>query len=301
MFSRYPEFKEVTLQMREVLHPLFKRLTEGISEFTFANIYLFRKIHSYKIAKLPVENRANPSVGNIREIHPDLYLIMGEDDGERFAMLPFGIPEERVLSQILEDCDFIKSVSQSQVLRFAELGLDVREDRDNFDYIYLKTELAELKGRKFHRKKNLLNAFIHNHRYEGKPLLEEYHGDALRVIEQWRVERSEQGDYEAACEAIEKAEFLSLCGGIYYVDGIPAAYSLGEEIAGGNTYVIHFEKAVGNYKGLYQFINMSFASILPDKYLYINREQDLGIEGLRQAKMSYNPHSFIKKYKAYKR
>jgi hypothetical protein len=289
MFTLYPEFGEVSLQMRDTLHPLFKRHSDGVSEFTFANIYLFRKAHSYRIARL----EGYPP--------PGLYVITGEDNGERFAMLPFGIPHQAVISQILKGCAYIKGVSRTQVPQFTALGLDVREDRDNFDYLYLKEELADLKGRRFHRKKNLVNAFVNNHTYEGRPLLEEYQGDALEVIERWRREHSEEGDCEAAREAIEKAELLSLCGGIYYVDGEPAAYSLGEEIAGGNTFVVHFEKAVGSYKGLYQFINMSFASILPDKYLYINREQDLGIEGLRHAKMSYNPHGFIQKYRVYKR
>jgi hypothetical protein len=82
--------------------------------------------------------------------------------------------------------------------------------------------------------------------------------------------------------------------------GNPAGYTLGEEIAGGTTYVIHFEKALSQFRGLYQFINMSFASILPDKYTFINREQDLGDEGLRQAKMSYRPAGFVKKYRILK-
>ena len=85
------------------------------------------------------------------------------------------------------------------------------------------------------------------------------------------------------------------------MDGRPAGYTLGEEIAGGTTYLIHFEKAVPGYKGLYQFINMSFAGILPDKYVTINREQDLGDEGLRQAKLSYRPCGFVKKYRVYRK
>ena len=93
-------------------------------------------------------------------------------------------------------------------------------------------------------------------------------------------------------------EELQLCGGIYYVDGQPVAYSLGEELARGKSFVIHFEKAVSEYKGLWQFVNQAFASILPDKYETVNREQDLGNEGLRKAKLSYKPVGFVKKYRA---
>jgi hypothetical protein len=309
MCALHTGFREPSIEMRETLHPLFSSLTGGISEFTFANIYLFRKTHSYRIGKIPCgpqrDTGRRSGSGSDRERGESrradesaLYVITGAEKGERFLMLPFGIPPPDVLSQLMEGCSFIKCVSESQVPELRTLGFEVSEDRDNFDYIYLKSDLAELKGRRFHRKKNLVNAFVNQHNYEGRPLDESRLGDALEVIEEWRKERSDGADYEAAREAVEKSEELVLCGGIYYVDGRPAAYSLGEEIAGGNTYAIHFEKAVGSYKGLYQFINMSFAAILPEKYRYINREQDLGIEGLRKAKMSYNPHGFIKKHRA---
>ena len=92
---------------------------------------------------------------------------------------------------------------------------------------------------------------------------------------------------------------LKLTGCITYVDGEPAAYSLGEPINQGKCFVVQFEKAIGNYKGIYQFINRSFASMIDTKYRYINREQDLGDPGLRQAKMSYRPDNFVKKYKIF--
>ena len=76
------------------------------------------------------------------------------------------------------------------------------------------------------------------------------------------------------------------------------AYSLGEELMQGRSFAIHFEKAVNGYKGVWQFVNQAFAAILPEKYQTINREQDLGDQGLRSAKMSYKPCGFIKKYRA---
>lgn len=78
----------------------------------------------------------------------------------------------------------------------------------------------------------------------------------------------------------------------------PVAYSLGEELACGTSFVIHFEKAVDEYKGLWQFINQAFAAILPVQYETVNREQDLGNEGLRKAKLSYKPMGFVQKFKA---
>ncbi len=83
---------------------------------------------------------------------------------------------------------------------------------------------------------------------------------------------------------------------MYYVDNNPAGWCLGESVAKGRMFAVHFEKGLERYKGIYQFINQAFAASLPKHYLYINREQDLGDEGLRQAKTTYRPCGFVRKY-----
>ncbi len=284
MIPDYPESIEITMNLRPMLHPKFQALAEGISEFCFANIYLFRETHQYRLSQLD----------------GGLLVILGNDNGEPFFMLPFGLPEPSVLLTLFEQHKAIKAATEAQANTLASLGFKVMEDRDNFDYLYDREALAKLAGRKYHKKKNLVNAFINNYHYEGKPLLEEFIPDAIRVLELWRNGRDNPGDYKANREALEKAEELQLCGGIYYVEGEPAAFTLGEELAQGQSFVIHFEKALGKYKGIYQFVNQCFASILPEKYQFINREQDLGDPGLRQAKMSYQPVGFVKKYRVFR-
>lgn len=281
MIPTYPEFSELDIAMRRKLHPLFQNLGEGMSEFTFAGIYLFREAHRYRISDLT----------------GDSFVISGEDLHGRFFMLPFRIPDDDVLSALFQKFDCLKNASETQAGLLEKMGYRAIEDRDNFDYLYLRADLANLSGRKFHKKKNLVNAFLGSYSYEGRPLLDEYKGDALEVLETWRREHEGPGDYEAAVEALSKAGELQLCGGIYYVEGHPAAYTLGEEVALGRSFVTHFEKGISKYRGIYQFVNQCFASILPDKYLYINREQDLGDEGLRQAKLSYRPAGFVRKYR----
>lgn len=282
MIPTYPECAPLRLDMRPELHPLFQQLPEGISEFTFANLYLFRATHQYCASRLP-DGR---------------HLITGNDQGQRFFMLPFGLPEQLLLKELFHNFTMMKCVSEAQAAILQQQGYIVTEDRNNFDYLYLRTDLSHLSGRKFHKKRNLIKAFLNTYSYEGRPLLEEYLGDALAILDAWRQGHDEPGDYTAAKEALERAEELQLCGGIYYVDGHPAAYSLGEENARGASFVVHFEKAVSDYKGIWQFVNQAFASILPAHYHTINREQDLGDEGLRQAKLSYNPSGFVKKYRA---
>jgi hypothetical protein len=282
MLPRFPDTAELTLAMRPILHPLLQKLGEGISEFTFANIYLFRNSHNYRITTM----------------EDGLVVITGRDAGTPFFMSPFGVPGREDLESLFGLYSSMKCASAEQAELLAALGYAVTEDRNNFDYLYLREKLAGLSGRKLSRKRNQIKAFINNYTYEGRPLLEEHKKDAMLVLENWRQGREDPGDYAAAREGLEHMEELQLCGGIYYTGDVPIAYSLGEELMWGESFVIHFEKAVSGYKGLWQFVNQSFASILPEKYRYINREQDLGSDGLRAAKLSYQPVDFIKKYRA---
>lgn len=144
-----------------------------------------------------------------------------------------------------------------------------------------------------------MNAFVNNYNYDEQPLTEANTADAVRVLEEWRQNRSDEkdDDYEAAREALKLWKTLELKGYLVYVDGIPAAYTLGEALQRGRSFVVHFEKALQGFRGLYQFINKAFACILPRHYVHINREQDLGDEGLRQAKMTYRPSGFVEKFK----
>ena len=282
VIPEYPDSVAVSMALRPLLHPMFQTLPDGISEFTFANIYLFREAHEYSITRLPD--------GNL--------IILGRDKGHPFFMSPFNLPEKPLLDHLMANHERMKCASIRQKDALLAMGLVVTEDRDNFDYLYLRQELAELTGRKFQKKRNLIKAFLNNYNFEGKPLLNEYLADAFAILEAWRNEHESPGDYAAAREALEKSEELQLCGGIYYAEGQPAAYSLGEELACGTSFVIHFEKGLSRYKGVYQFVNQAFASIIGDPYTTLNREQDLGDEGLRQAKLSYRPTGFVKKFVA---
>ena len=281
MIPIYPDSCPLSLELRPILHEQLHKLPEGVSEITFANLYLFRSKHNYRLSR----------------VQANLPVIIGKDGHRPFFMLPCGLPPGEILSRLFTDHKNMKCVTEVQKDSLEKTGYTVEEDKDNFDYLYSRTDLAELHGRKFSKKRNLVNAFINNYEYTGKPLLEEYIPEALDILEQWRSEHGE-GDYFPAREALEKSWELQLCGGIYYVDNQPVAYSLGEELANGTSFVIHFEKAVQGYKGLYQFINQSFAAILPDFYDTINREQDLGDEGLRHAKHSYQPCGYVVKYRA---
>jgi len=278
--SLYPASDEITLGHRPLLHPLFKAHQQGISEFTFANILLFRGTHNYRLSRLA----SGPLV------------ITGADAEGPFFMLPFGLPPEGTLAGLLEGTAYMKCASSAVAEQMARRGCRVAEDRANFDYIYLRSEQAELAGRRFHKKKNLVNAFLATYSSEARPLVEANVKDALGLLDRWLAAHGAHGDYEAAKEALFNMEALALCGGIFYVNGEVAAFILGEELAP-DVFVIHFEKGAGDYHGLLQYANHRFAEMLPAKYVYINREQDMADAGLRLSKESYRPVGFVKKFK----
>jgi hypothetical protein len=279
----YPSSAALEIGAREALHPSLKALRPAISEFTFANLYLFRSVHNYMVSLLPDGSAA----------------ITGADRGESFFMLPFGLPGEDVLDELFRSFSFMKCVPENYVEELKGQGCAVKEDRANFDYLYSREELASLAGRKFHKKKNLVNFFTWRYEHGEEPLTDDRVNDALSVLDSWRGAEESPGDYEAAKEGLERCDELQLCGGVYYVEGKPAAYILGEEL-NPDTFVIHFEKGVPGVKGLLQYVNQSFASILPARYRLINREQDLGEDGLRLSKESWRPVGQVKKYRAVK-
>ncbi len=284
----YPEFAPIALDMRDELYPALNLSRDGISEFTFSNLYLFRGTYGYRIARLPGGG----------------FVIEGSKQGKSFFYVPCCLPDDAIFDELMTGHDYLKNLSESQAdahrLSLEARGYRVDEDRDNFDYLYLRADLAELSGKAYHKKRNLVNAFLNSYRYEQKPLSRENVADAIAVLDEWRSSKGVDGDYAAAREALELYDRLGMRGCVYYVESAPAGWCLGEPLARGKMFAIHFEKACDRYKGIYQFINQAFAQSLPAYFRHVNREQDLGDEGLRQAKMTYRPCGFVKKYRVTK-
>lgn len=281
----YPDFAPVDLEMREELYPSLNLIKAGISEFTFSNLFLFRHTYGYKVTRIPGRT----------------FVIEGAKRGSSFFYVPCDLPERAEFDRLMSRHDYLKNLSESQAqeyqVQLEQWGYRVVEDRDNFDYLYHRSDLAELSGKAYHKKRNLVNAFINSYSYEQKCLKKENVADAVAVLDEWRATKGVEGDYKAAREALELFDRLGMRGCVYYVDGQSAGWCLGEPLARARMFAIHFEKACDRFKGIYQFINQAFAQALPATFKSVNREQDLGDEGLRQAKMTYRPYGFVKKYR----
>ncbi len=173
--------------------------------------------------------------------------------------------------------------------------------REHFDYVYSSRELIDLKGNKFHKKKNLLAQFRKNYTFEYQPMTTECVESVLDLQENWcRWNECESLALVAENEAIHKVltgfdRIEGLVGGSLWVGGKIVAYTVAERLTP-DMLVIHFEKGDIHYKGVYQAINQMFLEHEAQTTSLVNREQDLGDEGLRQAKMSYHPSGFLEKF-----
>ena len=181
------------------------------------------------------------------------------------------------------------------------------EERDLFDYVYDGESLRTLAGRKNQKKRNHINAFLKDYegRYSYKLLDEEDFDDCLELLKIWASNKEENNEFDEGIDdesiGIRKIfnnykylrENLKIAG--IYVDGKLEAFTMGELI-NPNMALIHIEKANPNIRGLYPYINQQFILNEFEDVEFVNREEDLGIPGLRKAKLSYHPVKFVEKY-----
>ena len=180
-------------------------------------------------------------------------------------------------------------------------------ERDYFDYIYLREDLAFLRGKKFQQKRNHINNFKKRYAYEYVELSGDMIGECLELEGLWfRASQAKEDVDELSDErrsmifALEHFNELGLVGGAIRVDGQMVAFTFGAPI-NHQTFGVHVEKANVNYEGAFTIINQEFCAHLPSEFIYVNREEDLGIPGLRQAKLSYQPFLLLEKSAAVKR
>ena len=179
--------------------------------------------------------------------------------------------------------------------------VEIREAREHWDYVYSIEELTLLAGNRFHKKKNLLSQFVKGYAFDYRPLTADCIEEVLQMQLEWSQWREAEGD--ATLRAENRAIFRvvtdwdrlpNLRGGAIRIEGRMIAYTVAEALDD-SMLVIHFEKGHTGFKGVYQAINQMFLASLGQDHQLVNREQDLGDEGLRKAKMSYNPVDFLKK------
>jgi len=287
------DFKPIEIQDKPLFDEFLRKDPPQVSELTFTNLFIWR--HHYQPAWF--------------EWNGCILVLFHPQKGPSYGLRPFGPGDKKSALDVL--CrEITKQAAEVRICRVGEefvtnhvdpAAYEVLADRDNSDYIYLAKDLINLSGNKYHRKKNHLNQFIKNHAFEYRPLDAELVKRVLGMQEAWCrirecVERPDLlAEDFAVHEALTYFEDLGYQGGAILINSVVEAFSLGEPL-NQDTAVIHIEKANPDILGLYAAINRLFCLNAWSNLTYINREQDMGVEGLRKAKESYYPHHMVNKY-----
>ena len=235
-----------------------------------------------------------------------LFIKSGSGEKESFR-LPIGGDMIKGIQKIEEYCGEKKPffwIQDGERLQNAEEYLNENyiftEKRDASDYIYLQSDLSNLSGKKYHSKRNHISAFSKKHQWKYEEI-GPHNIDAVReCAEEWYKQNIDKEDYYLLCEKkgleiiLNNMERLFVKGGAIIVENRVVAFTLGTAI-NDKVFDIHIEKALKDYAEGYTVINREFARTLSD-YEFINREDDMGLEGLRKAKLSYKPNIILNKY-----
>ncbi len=285
------QFEPIQLERQREFYEYLDVCPEKTSDGTFLNLWGWADVYGLEWAwtpelvwirqTSPVEKYWAP-VGNWKKVD------WGKTLGLHFSgtMLFGRVPE--ALVQIWQESP--------------GLDCDAQVSRGHWDYLYSIKDLVELKGNKYHKKKNLLNQFSKRYDYQYIPLTMDNIHQILQMQKNWCVWRdcASQTALDSENQAISKVlshwrRFQRLSGGAIMVETDMVAYTIAEKLSA-DTLVIHFEKGNHDLKGIYQAINQMFLQNEGQGFSMVNREQDLDNEGLRKAKLSYNPVGFLKKF-----
>lgn len=290
------EFKRLMLSQKKDYERILFACPGRSCEYAFANRYLWGRQEA--------------------AFFPDCLGFFSHFHGKSIYPYPIGTGDRRrVLEAVMRDarergipCRIacMNREEAEELERWFPGEFLIRTDRDGFDYVYAIDDLAELKGRKFQKKRNHVNRFRTEHPESVCVPLDAGNLEAARkMVDDWyrrRIAEDPHGEYLLEQVAMDRAfrHFGALeMEGILLLDGGEVlAVTMGSRLSR-DTMDVHFEKAREDVDGAYAAINQEFARYLREKYpeiAFLNREDDMGLEGLRKAKLSYQPHHFEEKY-----
>lgn len=295
-------FNPLRLEDKPLFDQAFRRRYYENSWFTFTNLLVWRNNYATSWAmqdeSLYVRLQANGLIYFLPPFTPldksfsqavELAVQESRSRGETFLM--------KGLSPAM--CNELQEVNQDRFV--------MEPQRDYFDYLYKAEDLRTLAGRKYHSKRNFVNRFRAEHSdWQYEALRADLIDDCMQVAAAWCKGRDCNAsavlgnEYQAIEEALQHFGLLGLRGGLIRLAGKPVAFSFGEAL-NADTVVIHMEKADPAIQGLYAMINQECCRQAWGDVEFVNREEDMGEEGLRKAKDSYYPTRLVEKYKIYLR
>lgn len=286
-------FQRIEITDKERAEECLRRSDFRGSEYTFGNNFVWRKAYNVEICFYGEFYFVKQGAGDdTRFIYPAGGTGKTDEAGYVVGLISEYAEENGLPLEIIAN----KNMTDNIAAAFPKSC--VKQRRDYYDYIYLAEDLENLKGKKFHSKRNHLNRFYEND-WSFEPLTSENIPECIEMNKLWRSEnidkcavskeaRSKIEELRVVECSFKHFDELKYTGGVLRVNGDVQAFTFGEPSAD-NCFVVHVEKALRKYQGSYTAINREFSKSLNGRYAYINREEDAGSEGLRKAKLSYNP------------
>ncbi len=283
------QFKKITYDDYATLKEYITLRSHTVCDYSIGNIILWSDVYQTRYA-----------------IADGFLFIQFSYNGEVHFAFPHGKGDlKKAFEWLAEYCreqnlpmhiNIIDSSMYEEINQLFPDQYDIIYSRDNADYIYNISDLAELAGKKYHKKKNHINRFMKdNTDWSYEPITDENTPDVILMVKEWCKANQCCDDPDKAAEicvaihGLMHRKELCMIGGILKIQGRIVAMTMGEAADDQKTFIIHFEKAFADVNGAYPMINQQFILHELMNYTYVNREEDLGIEGLRQAKESYYP------------
>ncbi|MBQ8184223.1 MAG: DUF2156 domain-containing protein [Lachnospiraceae bacterium] len=288
------QFRRPELEDRDIIQKYLKQRKTRSCEMTFANVYLWCRHYPTGFA-----------------IVEDMLVFANLEEGETSFTFPWGNKDPRpALEALMTYCKEkgvpfrLHNATKETFEILEELypgRFQIEYDRVYADYVYETEKLANLSGKKYHGKKNHVNRFMKTYPdWSYEDISPENVEECFQMALRWRELNGCEDHPEKRAEICVTLNFLRLFrelemqGGILRVGGEIVAFTIGEPVCD-DTMVVHVEKAYSHVQGAYAMINQQFAKHQAAGYLYLNREDDVGEEGLRKAKLSYHPVFLVEK------
>ncbi len=282
-------FKKIELCDKGKLLPFLKAADELTCELSFINLLIWQQLYN-----------------NCYCIEDGVLFLKSYDENIETYSLPLGDVKDG-MQKIINHCGKLPAIWAQEGKRFNQFKnlfgdlYDIFESRNEFDYIYSAQDLINLSGKKYHSKRNHISAFSKQFNWHYEDITENNINGVKKCAQIWYSDYGDDMDEELKAEMagvnlmLDNMDFFGLEGGAIIVDEKVVAFTLGSAV-NDQVYNIHIEKAIFGFETAYTVINREFAARNAQNFRYINREDDLGIEGLRKSKLSYKPEILLPKY-----
>ncbi len=288
------QFRRITIEDRELLAKYLAMSKHRACDYSVGNLVLWSEVYNteYTVAE-------------------DMLIIRFMKNNEYNFAFPMGGGDlKKAFEWILDYCkkqkiDFIMNVVEPEMFeRVEEIfpgKFQITYNRDYADYVYKASDLRELVGKKYNGKRNHINKFLKtNDNWAYETITDENTDECIEMVKQWCIKnkcRDEKQMHDEVCvliRGLKNRKELNMTGGLLRTDDRVVAMTMGEK-SDDDMFIVHFEKAFSDVAGAYPMINKEFVTHELSGYTYVNREEDMGVKGLRKAKESYYPEFMVQK------